>query len=225
MTRSRSIELLCARHGLMWLAGCRAASERVAPQGPVQVYASIDRGETWRAAAAGLPAEVSISDLAASAATLVLAFGDAALQVNGLAVEGRGLYVGTQRGAYRFDPDAGWTLVLPDRALHNIAIANGRVYAMAYNELYVSTDRGGTWQSAQAAMPAGKYTFQVQAAGDAVLAGQWDSVYRMISGGWQRSGRGLPPSFAVTELASWRDRIVVASSTLPAANSAKYSHE
>jgi hypothetical protein len=70
---------------------------------------------------------------------------------------------------------------------------------------------------AQAGTPAGKYTFQIQATGQTVLAGQWDGVYRLTGRGWQRSASGLPRQLAVTEMVMWRDRVVIDSSTLPPA--------
>lgn len=193
-------------------------------------WRSLDGGKTWQQHSDGLD-DTTVRKLVAAEGELYAGtngglfrlsdasarwehvFGDASLQVNGLAAEGGYIYLASQRGAYRSDPELGWKLVLADRSLHNIAVAHGRVYAMVYSELFVSSDRGDSWQSAQAGMPAGMYTFQVGATPEATLAGQWDSVYRMTDKGWQRTGSGLPQPFPVTELVTSQGRVVVASST------------
>jgi hypothetical protein len=199
------------------------------------VWLSADTGKTWLPHIEGLT-NLTVRKLVVRASDLYAAtngglfkldavnelwsrvYGDEDMQVNGLAAEAGRLYLGTQRGVQRFDPKAGWSARLADRSLHNIAVAGQSIYAMAYDELYVSNDHGDSWRSSQAGMPAGKYTFQIQDTGETLLAGQWDGVYRLTSRGWQRSARGLPRQLAVTEMVTWRDRIVIASSTLPLAS-------
>jgi hypothetical protein len=199
------------------------------------VWLSADTGKTWQPHIEGLT-DLTVRKLVVRANKLYAAtngglfeldpvsgrwsrvFGDDDLQVNGLAGEAGRLYLATQRGVQRFDPKAGWSARLPDRSLHDIAVVGRSIYAMAYDELYVSNDHGDSWRSAQAGMPVGKYTFRIVDTGEAVLAGQWDGVYRLASRGWQRSARGLPRQLAVTEMVTWRDRIVIASSTLPPAS-------
>lgn len=196
------------------------------------VWMSGDAGKTWQQRSAGLTSS-TVRKLVVCGSELYAAtngglfklerargrwssvFGAEDLQVNGLATDGSRLYLGSQRGVYRFDAASGWVLVLADKPAHNVSVANGSIYAMVYSELFVSSDRGATWQSAQAGMPAGMYTFQVQSAAGDVLAAQWDGVYRMTRAGWQLSAKGLPDRHAVTELVAWREQVVAASSTAP----------
>ena len=102
---------------------------------------------------------------------------------------------------------------MPGRSLHNISSDRRNMYALTYNELFISSDRGNSWHSDQKGMPAGMYSFQVIEKGNTVLAGQWDGVYvKTDSQGWKLSNKGLPFNFPVLELVITTDIIVAGSS-------------
>lgn len=136
------------------------------------------------------------------------------LQVNGIACLDDEIYIGTNRGAFKSSVNKNnWQLILPERSLHNISVANNNVYAMVYNELFVSSDRGATWNSDQKGMPDGKYSFQVIQSGDNVLDGQWDGIYRKdIALNWFKSDNGLPKNIPVTEMKMFKNVLIAASS-------------
>ena len=102
---------------------------------------------------------------------------------------------------------------MTNRSLHNIGSDRKNIYALTYNELFVSSDNGTTWNSDQKGMPVGMYTFQIIEKDNTVLAGQWDGVYvKTASQGWTLSNKGLPFNFPVLELAITADIMVAGSS-------------
>ena len=103
---------------------------------------------------------------------------------------------------------------MPGHSLHNMAADDHAVYALAYNELFVSADKGQSWQSLQAGLPEKLYTFQRRPKGNRLFAGQWDGVYKNDGNGpWIKSSRGLPEKFSATELIRSGNMLVTASSS------------
>lgn len=148
----------------------------------------------------------------------ILEFGNNSLQVNGITEFENELYIGTNQGAFKSSTmKNSWKQIMSDCALHNISSDDHAVYAMVYNELFSSTDKGNTWQSLQKGLPEKLYTFQVMKNGDVILAGQWDGVYKTRDSGaplylyseWEFSGKGLPSKFAVTEMKIYKNMIVI----------------
>ena len=139
---------------------------------------------------------------------------DPSLQVNGIALLGNDLFVGTNRGAFkRSSGQTAWTLVLPERSLHNISVVQDVVYAMVYSELFVSADGGASWTSDQAGMPDDMYSFHVIDAYGQVLDAQWDGIYAKTPGlNWIKIRGGMPEKIAITELKAHNGFIVAASS-------------
>lgn len=134
------------------------------------------------------------------------------MQVNAVIEFNGRLHIATNRGAFRKEGGA-WKEILGARALHNIGSANGELYAMVYNELFVLSADAKTWQSAQKGMADGLYTFEVKQSGTSVLAAQWDGVYKLgDQGSWKLHSAGLPEKFAVTELENANGFMVAASS-------------
>lgn len=144
----------------------------------------------------------------------ILEYEQPSLQVNGIAEFDNEIYIGTNQGVFKTAKrQHNWKKLMLDRSLHNISAAGKYVYALAYNELFASGDKGKTWYSAQKGMPAGKYSFQLMETGGQVLVGQWDGVYRKDSlKGWQTVNNGLPEGFPVTEMKTYKNLVVIASS-------------
>lgn len=139
-------------------------------------------------------------------------YGDNFLQVNGIAFHENEIYIGTNRGAYKATINTNkWQQILPDCSLHNISAVNGVIYAMVYNELFISQDKGKTWYSDQSGMPVGKYSFQVVASEKYLLNGQWDGIYRKELS-WVKSDNGLPDNIPITEMKVNGSLLVCASS-------------
>jgi ligand-binding sensor domain-containing protein len=194
------------------------------------VFVSEDEGKTWKQYNTGLTdltiRKFTVIDNVLYAGTngglyslnekqdrWILEYGQSPLQVNGIIEFDNEIYIGTNQGAFKAGNQHNWKKIMSDHALHNISAAGRSVYALAYNELFVSSDKGTTWYSAQNGMPTGKYSFQLMETGGKVLVGQWDGVYRSDSlKGWQASNNGLPESFAATEMKAFRNIIVIASS-------------
>lgn len=147
-----------------------------------------------------------------------LEYGDEFLQVNGLTELGAEIYIATNQGVYKTSKYfRNWKPVLPNRSIHNIGSDGQTVYAMVYNELFFSYDKGFTWQSMQKGLPAELYSFQVMKKDNDILVGQWDGVYkRAVSdnakASWGFSGEGLPRKFSVTEMKFYKNIIVIACS-------------
>lgn len=144
-----------------------------------------------------------------------LEYGNNTLQVNGLTVFDGKIYIATNQGA--FSSPTGrrdWKKVFSNGALHNIGSDDKALYAMVYNELFSSFDKGSSWQKIQTGLPAGLYTFNVIPFNNTLLAGQWDGVYRKDkgSGSWKFSSTGLPERLAVTNMTGYAGTIVVSGS-------------
>ncbi len=144
-----------------------------------------------------------------------LEYGNSALQVNGITAFDRSIYIATNQGA--FSSPIGkkdWKKIFSNGALHNISTDDKALYAMVYNELFSSSDKGNTWQSIQKGLPTQLYTFNVIKSGNALLAGQWDGVYRMDkeSENWKFSGAGLPDRLAIANMIGYNGTIVVSGS-------------
>jgi hypothetical protein len=141
-------------------------------------------------------------------------FTNGPLQVNGMATLGDEMFIGTNQGIYKSEkPFNNWKMILPEKSVHNIAVEKNQIFAMLYNELFVSTDHGNSWKNDQNGMPAHKYAFQVKQKNDKFFAAQWDGVYyRNNTGNWKLFEQGLPKKFAVTELVVYKDKLVAAGS-------------
>lgn len=141
-------------------------------------------------------------------------YGDNALQVNGIALHDDEVYIGTNQGAFKgLLNHNNWNLIMPGRSLHNISVANGVIYAMAYNELFASKDKGESWYSDQPGLPDGMYSFQVIALGNEVFDGQWDGIYRKDKQeNWVRWSNGLPTKIPITEMKTFSGILVAATS-------------
>ncbi|WP_346320324.1 YCF48-related protein [Chitinophaga sp. YIM B06452] len=142
-------------------------------------------------------------------------YGNSTLQVNGIAVFDRSIYIATNQGA--FSSPIGkkdWKKIFSNGALHNISSDDKGLYAMVYNELFSSFDKGNSWQNIQKGLPAQLYTFNVIRSGNALLAGQWDGVYRKDkeSENWKFSSAGLPNGLAIANMISYKGAIVVSGS-------------
>ena len=142
-------------------------------------------------------------------------YGNSTLQVNGITAFEGSIYIGTNEGVFATSKAAKeWKQVLANRSLHNISSDNATIYAMTYNELLSSTDKGKSWQSIQKGLPAQLYTFNVIENGNSVFAGQWDGVYRKDNAieSWRTYSRGLPEKFAVTNMTLYKGILVVSGS-------------
>ena len=195
------------------------------------VFVSADKGNTWTRINNGL-SSLTIRRLLAVENRLYagtneglfvlneitnswgLVYGEKMLQVNAMKELDNDFYIGTKRGIYKADKKGGlWSKVMKDRSLHNISAAGTNIYALAYNELFVSPDKGNSWLSAQTGLPKGLYSFSLVEMDNTVVLGQWDGAYVKDSLlGWKPSNNGLPEKFPVTELATFGDILVAASS-------------
>lgn len=145
----------------------------------------------------------------------VFEFGQNAMQVNGITEFEGNLYIASNQGVFKTEKEfINWKQVLSDRSVHNISSDDKTIYAMTYNELLSSTDKGGSWQSIQNGLPKELYTYNVIENDNAVFAGQWDGVYRRegSSEEWKLSNNGLPNKFAVTNIKSFNGILVSAGS-------------
>ncbi|ULQ52675.1 WD40/YVTN/BNR-like repeat-containing protein [Flavihumibacter fluvii] len=142
-------------------------------------------------------------------------YGQSSLQVNGIAELDGTIYIATNKGIYTPAGNSkNWKQVFPGHSLHNISSSENTIYAMAYNELFSSADRGKSWQSIQSGLPKGLYTFNVTKNHTTVFAGQWDGVYRKDGPGeaWKYSGNGLPGGFAATNLKTYHGILIISCS-------------
>jgi photosystem II stability/assembly factor-like uncharacterized protein len=196
------------------------------------VFTSSDEGKSWTKLNIGLSnltirklAEIGGKLYAATNAGLYsyndlpgmweLEYGSPTLQVNGITVFEGNLYIATNQGAFttpigRRD----WQNIFVGGALHNISADDKALYAMVYNELFSSLDKGRSWKSIQKGLPVQLYTFNVVKNGNAVFAGQWDGVYRKDNEdeAWKYSSSGLPDKFAITNIQVYNGTIVVSGS-------------
>jgi photosystem II stability/assembly factor-like uncharacterized protein len=135
-----------------------------------------------------------------------LEYGNSALQVNGITTFDSSIYIATNQGAFGSPlGEKDWKKIFSNGALHHISADDKALYAMGYNELFSSLDKGNSWQSTQKDLPAELYTFNVIKSGNTLLAGQWDGIYRMDKEGenWKFSGNGLPEKLAITNIISY----------------------
>ncbi len=144
-----------------------------------------------------------------------LEYGNSTIQVNGMTEFNGSIYIGTNQGA--FTTPIGrkeWKQVLANRALHNISSDENTIYAMTYNELLSSADKGLTWKNIQNGLPAELYTFNLIKNGNSVFAGQWDGVYRKDSPNenWKLFSNGLPEKLAINNMKLYKGIIVVSGS-------------
>lgn len=144
-----------------------------------------------------------------------LEYGHKSLQVNGMTAFEGSIYIATNQGGFTsVIGKKDWKKIFSEGALHNISSDDKGIYAMMYNELFSSFDKGITWQSIQSGLPAELYTFNVIKIDNILFAGQWDGVYRkdMETEKWKFSGSGLPEKFAITNMKSYNEIIVVSGS-------------
>lgn len=144
-----------------------------------------------------------------------LEYGQISLQVNGIAESEGSIYIATNQGVFKSEIKAkNWVKVFPDRSVHNISSVGKTIYAMVYNELFSSTDKGESWQSIQNGLPKDLYTFNVIESNNTVFAGQWDGIYARTNSneGWRFSGEGLPENFAATNLKSHNGLLIITTS-------------
>ena len=148
----------------------------------------------------------------------ILEYGERTLQVNGITGLDGEIYIGTNQGLFKTsNGQKSWKNVMPNRSLHNISSDENTVYAMVYDELFSSTDQGNTWKSIQKGLPDQLYSFQVAKKDRAIMVGQWDGVYKkkgsyklsFANSEWESSSRGLPSKFAVTEMMTYKNIIVI----------------
>jgi photosystem II stability/assembly factor-like uncharacterized protein len=141
-----------------------------------------------------------------------LEFDQNGLQVNGITFFNEEIYIGTNRGAFKRKKNNGWKQIMSNYSLHNISADKRNVFALAYNELFISSDGGDSWVSDQQGMPVGMYSFQLVEHNSAVFVGQWDGIYiRGKVHSWKQTNRGLPAKFPAAELAVYEGTLVAAS--------------
>jgi ligand-binding sensor domain-containing protein len=143
-------------------------------------------------------------------------FGHERLQVNGMTGFEDEIYIGTNEGAFKRKSKTGeWLQIMSDHALHNIASDSRNLYALTYNELFISSDEGISWRSDQSGIPSGKYSFHVTEKDETDFVGQWDGVYARKGVDRWKLVSGLPKNFAATELVVSGEAIVAGSSLWP----------
>lgn len=144
-----------------------------------------------------------------------LEYGNSTLQVNGITVFDGSIYIGTSQGAFASPIGRKeWKKIFSNGALHNISSDDKALYAMVYNELFTSSDKGNTWRNIQSGLPVQLYTFNVIKIGNTLLAGQWDGIYRKDNETeiWKPSRSGLPEKLAITNIKIFNEFIVVSGS-------------
>jgi photosystem II stability/assembly factor-like uncharacterized protein len=196
------------------------------------VFSTRDRGKTWIQKNAGLRnltvrklAEIDQKLYVATNAGLYsyeepvdtwkLEYGNSTMQVNGITEFDGVICIGTNQGAFSSLKGSNeWKPILANRTLHNISADDTTIYAMVYNELFSSVDKGQSWQSIQRGLPAQLYTFNVIRKGNSVFAGQWDGVYRKDKASeiWKTYSHGLPKKLAITNMTIYRGSLVVSGS-------------
>lgn len=141
----------------------------------------------------------------------VLEYGYASLQVNGATVFKGSVYLATSKGVYKKEINNNWKNLLPNRSVHNISSDHTQLFAMTYDDLLLTSLDGITWIGAQEGLPKGLYTFNVLNHEDVLFAGQWDGVYSKTKSdtAWKLASKGLPASFAATNLQSFNGVLVV----------------
>ena len=175
------------------------------------IFVSANNGATWQAMNSGL-GNLTIRKIVEI--ENVLEFGTGSLQVNGITALDGEIFIGTNQGVFKSIKGLNnWIKILPNQSLHNISSDDKTVYAMVYSELFVSTDKGRSWQSDQRGMPAGMYSFHVTRKDNALFVAQWDGVYRKYGGSnWTLASKGMPAKFPVTELKVFKNLLMAGSS-------------
>ncbi|WP_207515181.1 sialidase family protein [Longitalea luteola] len=193
------------------------------------IFRTADEGKSWEKSNVGLNnltirrlAEIKNRLYAATNSGLYsynnllnqweLEYGNTTLQVNGITSFDGSIFIATNQGAFASPIGKNeWSEIFSNGALHNINSDNKAIYAMMYNELFLSFDKGQTWQSIQAGLPAQLYTFDVVTTGNTLLAAQWDGVYRKDTKAqnWKISSNGLPKKSAITNMQVFNKIIVV----------------
>lgn len=141
-----------------------------------------------------------------------LEYGTGTLQVNGITAFNGSIYIATNQGAFASPiGKKEWKKIFSNGALHNINSDNKALYAMVYNELFSSYDKGHSWQNIQSGLPAQLYTFNVVKIDNTLLAGQWDGIYRKDkeTESWKFSSNGLPEKLAIANIQVYNKIIVV----------------
>ncbi len=141
-----------------------------------------------------------------------LEYGHGTLQVNGLTAFKGSIYIATNQGAFASTiGKKDWKKIFSNGALHNISSDDKTLYAMVYNELFSSHDKGQTWQNIQSGLPTQLYTFNVVKVDSTILAGQWDGIYRKDkeTEHWKFSSNGLPEQLAIANMQVYNKIIVV----------------
>lgn len=192
------------------------------------VFVSADKGKTWLSVNEGL-GNLTIRKFAVIDHKLyvgtngglyslnekghkwTLEYGQNSLQVNGITEFDGEIYIGTNQGIFKsLVEKKDWKQVMGNYSLHNISSDDRMVYAMTYNELMASIDKGNTWQSIQKGLPAQLYSFQLLKKDRTIFVGQWDGVYtKQTLTGWTYSSAGLPSKFAVTEMKIYQNIIII----------------
>ncbi|UZR98093.1 WD40/YVTN/BNR-like repeat-containing protein [Chondrinema litorale] len=141
-------------------------------------------------------------------------FGDKLLQVNGITILNNTIFIATNKGGFKSAINQkNWQRMSLDHSFHNISASGKTLFALAYNELYASTDNGETWYNDQAGIPKGMYTFQLVHTNNYTLAGQWDGIYKKdFASNWIKWNNGLPAKIPITELKGNAHFLVAASS-------------
>ncbi|WP_439484368.1 FKBP-type peptidyl-prolyl cis-trans isomerase [Cyclobacterium plantarum] len=193
------------------------------------VYYTKDKGEHWERINEGLDnltirrfqnignklfvcTNAGLFSLSANNTTWENEFASDNMQVNGITIFDGNTYIGTTQGVFTSPiGKKNWKNVLSNYTLHNISADDKHIYAMTYNELLFSTDKGATWQSLQKGLPKELYTFNVIKNGNFVFAGQWDGIYRKNSDyeTWQAYSNGLPSNLSITNMKLFKGTIVV----------------
>jgi photosystem II stability/assembly factor-like uncharacterized protein len=141
-----------------------------------------------------------------------LEYGQSALQVNGITELDGNIYIGTNQGAFKSDKESSkWKKVFSNGALHNISAFGNTIYAMTYNELFSSNDKGESWLSIQKGLPKELYTFNVIKNNNSIFAGQWDGIYRKDTSNedWKFTSNGLPSKFSATNFKAYKGILII----------------
>ncbi len=193
------------------------------------VFSSANRGKSWTNLNKGLAnptirklvqidnrlyagTDAGLYSLNEALKTWELEYGNSTMQVNGITEFDESIYIGTNQGAFVTPENRReWKQVLTNYTLHNISSDDKTIYAMTYNVLFSSVDKGKSWRNIQKGLPSELYTFTVVKNGNSVFAGQWDGVYRKNSESepWKSYSNGLPGNFAITNMKLYKGIIVV----------------
>lgn len=141
-----------------------------------------------------------------------LEYGESSLQVNGITELDGDIIIGTNQGAFNLDKESRkWKQIFSNVSLHNISAFENTIYAMTYNELFSSIDKGKSWQSIQKGLPKELYTFNVIKNNNSIFAGQWDGIYRKdnLTEDWKFTSNDLPSKFSATNLKTYKGILII----------------